>query len=257
VTPYRLFAVVLAALAAAPSARADIIIQVTAALGPNVFDSPSYDAYRDNALAALQAGASQAGTPGTPAHYAALAAAQPVNLTDLVVTDFPSWCGSANPSGAFAGETGTRVYFGLAITRTLGETFRIADLSFSGTSTDPFATLDFSIPAGFYTYNADYLGITASGEVLTSGPATREVVAIYGRGASNAYEVLSSAPGATNQEKIDAVFVGQPGYAYTGTYRLGTATGSATVALASPVPAPPGLVMLAVGVALLTVRRRL
>lgn len=248
--------VALAALAATPAARADVIIQVVPSLGPNVFGSPSYDAYRDAAVAALRAGTNQAGTPGTPAYYQALASGDAVALTDLVVTDFLSWRGTADPAGAYGGETGTRLYFGLAVTATGGETFRIADLSFAATSTDPFATLDFAFPAGFYAYSPDFVGVRADGTLVMSGPATQEVVALYSRGSSNAFEVLASDPGATNQEKIDGALAGYPGFSYTGTYSLGAASGSATVVVASPVPAPPGWVGLAVGGLALAVRRR-
>lgn len=258
-SPHRPFAAalaVLAALAAAPAARAAVLIQVVPSVGPNVFNSPSYDAYRDGAVAALRAGAAQAGTPGTPAFYQAIAPGGTVALADLVVTDFPSWRGAANPAGAFAAETGTRLYFGVAITAAAGETFRISDLSFDAASTDPFATLDFALPAGSYAYSLDYVGIRADGSLVTGGPATQEVVALYGRGSSNAFEVLSSDPGATDQARIDAALAGVDGFRYTGTYSLGAATGTAAVDVGSPVPAPPAAVLLAAGAVGLVVRRR-
>jgi hypothetical protein len=247
----RALAVALAvALAAPQAARAEFVITVFPSLGANIFGSPNYDAYRDNAITALRTGVSQAGTPGTPGYYQQVAAGSPILLTDLVVTDFNSWRGKADPGGAFAAETGTRLYFGLSIVSTTpGERFSIDQLSFEATSTDPFNTLDYSLPAGFYEYSRDYVGVRFGPngpEFITSGPASQEVDALFGRGSSNAFEVLSTFPGATNQEKIDLAFDGVAGFRYTGTYSLNGVTGTATVDITA-VPAPPGVVLLASG----------
>lgn len=250
----------------APSARADVLILVAPSVGPNVFNSPSYGAYRDNSLTALGSGAATAGTPGTPAFYQAVPGGGSVPLTSLVVTDFPSWLGRADPATAFGSpfgaETGTRLYFGLAILPAPGTPatpFRISDLAFQGTTTDPNRVLDFGFAAGEYEYSDDYVGLLLNpdGTVrqrVTSGPNTQLVDALLGRGSSNAFEVLGQ-PGVTNQQAIDQTLP-TDGFTFTGTYTLGDRTGSVSVSVtAEPIPTPPALLLFAVGAAGLALRR--
>lgn len=265
-TKFRLALPLFAVLVAAPCARADVLILVAPSVGPNVFNSPSYDAYRDNSLTALRSGAPAAGTPGTPAFYQAIPSGGSVPLSSLVVTDFPSWLGRADPATAFGpqfgAETGTRLYFGLAILpvpNSPATQFRISDLAFQATTTDPNRVLDFGFGAGEYEYSDDYVGLLLNpdGTVrqrITSGPNTQLVDALIGRGSSNAFEVLGR-PGVSNQQAIDQTLPAD-GFEFTGTYTLGTLSGSASVNVtAAPVPAPPALLLFAAGAAGLALRR--
>ncbi len=257
-------------LLAAP-ARADVIILVTASVGPNIFNSPSYESYRDNAQQGLQNSLAVVGTPSTPSLYEGLLPSASVPITDLVVTDFPSWRGNADPIAAygpaFGSETGTRLYFGLAILpvpNTPSTPFSISQLRFDATSTDPFNSLDFSFAAGEYDYNDDYVGLRLNpdGSVLeriTSGPNTQLVDALVSRGSTNAFEVLTSMPGATNQDKIAQELTGINGFQYTGQYTLGDVSGQATVNVVplTPVPLPPSVIGLGIGAIVLLMRRRI
>lgn len=256
----------LAILVSGSVARADVVILVAPSVGPNIFNSPNYEAYRDNSLAALASGAASAGVPNTPGFYQAIPSGGSIPLNQLVVTDFPSWLGRPDPAAAFgspfANETGTRLYFGLAILpvpNTPPTRFSISQLGFRGTtSTGNVLDDGFTFPAGFYEYSEDYVGLifNPDGSVsrVTSGRNTQLVDALVGRGASNAFEALSQ-PGLTNQQAIDQALPGE-GFDFTGTYTLGDLSGSATVsATATPIPVPPSCVLLGLGCAGLALRR--
>lgn len=267
---------VLAVLVAAPLARADLQILVTPSLGPN--ESPSYNVYRNNSLVALESGAPTEGTQNTPAYYQAIPSGGSVLLNHLVVTDFTSWLGRANPKAEFGPqyefETGTRLYFGIAIrpdaASLLAGTntqFSISQLSFRGTTTDPNKVLDFGFGAGEYEYSEDYVGLLLNkdGTVrkrITSGPNDQLVDALIGRGSSNAFEALAQ-PGLTNQDAIDQALP-TAGFKFTGRYDLTysdragnprNATGEETVSVV-PVPEPSTTATLGLGLACLSLFRR-
>jgi hypothetical protein len=249
-----------AALLAAPAARADVVITVAPSIGPNIFGSPSYDAYAQNALQALQSGGSTAGTPGTPSFYQALPSGSTISPSDIVVTDFPSWRGTADPTGAYANELGSRLYFGLSVLPVPGTPstqFSISQLSFTATG-DPTGTLNLDFPGG-YEYSSDYVGLifNADGTItqVTSGPSTQLVDALVGRGTTNGYSIVSTDPGATDQDKINN-FVPAGGFTYTGTYSLGNQSASASVDIApAAVPTPPSVLLLGFGFVALAGRR--
>ena len=237
-----LVAIVLLSPAAVGSLRADILVNVYPTLAPNRFGSPSYDPWVGNTISALRNGTSSAGTPGTPSFYQQIAAGSNLPTSSIIVTNFPSWLGNADPAGtygaAYANEIGNRLLFSLTLQGTLGTTFSISQLSFTGTSSDAGNQLGFSFAAGSYQYGIDYVGINYGADhlaggigvnadtIITSGPNTQLVDVLYGRGSGNAFQVLSSDPGATNQERIDLVALAAGSFTFTGTYTIGATSGS-------------------------------
>jgi hypothetical protein len=221
------------AMSAASAAHA-LTITVTPALAPNAFGSPSYAPWVNNAVNALYAGQTSAGTPGTPSYYQAQSNVQ---ASDLVVTNFSAWMGQAEPGGAFAGELGNRGHFGLSILGD-GQQFSISELSFNAVSTDPGDALGFSFATGDYDYSGSYVGVLAGADgivgtgddtFVTSGPNTQLVDALFGRGSGNALEGLcAGCTPAQEQAAIDAAaasFGTQP-FQFTGTYQLRAVTGA-------------------------------
>jgi hypothetical protein len=252
----------------ADQARAGLVISVTPSLAPNAFGSPSYNDYVTNAVTALETGASSNGTPNTPSYYQAIADGSTIDANQVVVTGFPSWLGQADPGtafgAAFANELGNRLLFGLsAVESSSADKFAIADLSFTATSSDPGNSLGFGFAQGSYNYSSDYVGViygaggasdVAGYTFVTSGPNTQLVNAVFGRGSGNAYEALSSDPGATDQDKINNVIASIPSGTFSGTYTLDGVSGSGNVNIVNtpdpaPAPEPSSLVSAGIGIA--------
>ena len=237
-----LAAIVLLSPAAVSSSRADIVVNVYPTLAPNRFGSPSYDPWVANSISALQSGSSSAGTPGAPTFYQQLAPGLNLPTATIVVTNFPSWRGNADPVGtfgaAYANEIGNRLLFSLTIQGTLGTTFSISQLSFTASSSDPGNQMGFTFAAGSYQYGIDYVGINYGADhlpggvgvnadtIITSGPNNQLVDVLFGRGSGAGLQALSSDPGATNQERIDLVALAAGSFTFTGTYTIGGVTGS-------------------------------
>lgn len=239
------FAAALAAalLGFAPVAHATPSIIVTPASAPNGWGSPSFATWSANSVQAQYLGLLSYGTPGTPTYYQV--APSVMNVSDNVVTGFPSWQGQADPGvvfgAAFASELGNRLHFGFDL-KGNGQLVSIDQLSFSGSSTDAGNTLGFGY-AGGYSYSNSCVGLlygsdgirgTADDIFVTSGPSTTLVDEIIGRGSGNAWDTYDSDPGATRQDKLDNIRtlwgLGTASFQFTGTYAYGTqATGSATV----------------------------
>ena len=215
-------------------ARADVLITVTPSVAPNAFGSPSYGAYVQNAVAALEQGKSSYGDPTSPSHTRAERLSA---VPQVLVSGFPSWLGTAEPGTAFgpafANELGNRLLFGLTILGN-GEQFSISQLSFTATSSDPSNSLGFSFGVNTYNYSNDYVGVIFGtggnpDQYITSGANTQMVDAVFGRGSGNAFAVYTTDPGATMQDKLDNALAAIPDMTFTGTYTLGGATGSAFV----------------------------
>ena len=237
-----LAAIVLLSPATARMAEADILVNVYPTLAPNRFGSPSYDAWVANTISALQNGNSSGGSPGTPSYYQQLAGGLDLPTSSIIVTNFPSWLGNADPAGTygagFANELGNRLLYSLTVRGTLGTTFSISQLSFTAASSDPGNQLGFSFAAGSYQYGIDYVGINLGADhlaggtginadtIITSGPNTQLVDLLYGRGSGAGFQVLSSDPGATNQERIDLAVLAAGSFTFTGTYLIGGVSGS-------------------------------
>jgi len=253
-----------AVIVSASTARADVSIAVTPASAPNAFGSANWTPWVNNAIYALENGLTTYGAPG-PAQYNV--APSSLSVSNNVVTGFASWNGVAAPTGAYANEYGNRLQFGLDI-KGNGTLISIDQLSFSATSTDPGNTLGFGFGAGSYSYSSSYVGWdygadhvrgTLDDIFVTSGPASQLVDEIVGRGSGNAWDTYESDPGPTDQDRINNV----PGlfdlpstpFDFTGTYALGSATGSATVTF-QPVPEPSTFALAGLGILGLVARFR-
>lgn len=246
-----------------PMVQADSVnISVTPSIAPNAFGSPSWSSWVTNAIFALQNNLQSAGTAGSPDFYQAITG--PISGNQILVTSFNSWLGQTNPGSvfgsAFANELGNRLHFGLSITSTT--TFSVSELSFTMMSTDPFNALGFSFASGSYNYSSELVGVNAGADgilgtpddvIITSGPNTQLVHALFGRGSGNAFwpcgpgDPLPCVTSAEMQAAINAA-AGYPGspYSITGTYSLNGFQGSNTVQV-SPIPEPATLALFGTG----------
>lgn len=222
----------------------DVSITVIPAFAPNVYGSPSWNAWVSNATTAIQNGYVSYGDPTSPAFYQQ--APNVISVTNDIVTGFPSWEGLADPGdvfgAAYAQELGNRLQFGVDIK---GGTnlISISQLSFTAQSTDPGDTLGFSFAEGSYSYSASYVGIIygdgGTNTYITSGPATQLVNEIVGRGSGNAWAVYDTSGNISSEQSNIAYTVlqisTQP-FAFTGTYSLGEASGTGSVILNPSLP---------------------
>jgi hypothetical protein len=254
----------------APAVMASPTISVYPSIAPSATGSGSWAAYESNAMSALTGGITSAGTLGTPSYYSQVASGTNLPSGAYIVTNFNSWMGQANPGTvfgpAYANEVGTRVHYGVHIEGN-GTKFSVSQLSFDLLYNDATYTdySLFNVPAGSYDYTPGRVGLdygidnikgTGDDIWVTSGSSSQLVDEFYSRGSSAGYEVLSSFPGATEQQKINdwqATNFGFDPYTFTGRYTLPTGTGAALVAFNTPEPA--SLALVSVG-ALAMMRRR-
>jgi hypothetical protein len=242
-------------------------ITVIPSLAPNVFGSPSYSQWDQNALWALQNGLASYGNPSLPTYYCQAPSFVPIS--DDIVTGFNSWMGVADPGNvfgsAYANELGNRIQFGVVVNGN-GSLISINNLSFSASSTDPGDALGFSFGVGSYNYSSDYIGIIwgAGGQsdvadytYITSGSSTQLVNEIVGRGSGNALDAYETDPGVNDQARINnAENLGTNVIAFTGDYVYGSSSVSATTEL-TPAPEPSSVVLGGLGgVALLGMYNR-
>lgn len=93
-------------------------ITVVSAIAPNSSGSPSYATWAGNAINALLNNVPTFGNPTLPSYFQEQT---DFLAEDLLVTNFNSWLGNANPTGAFANEFGSRLTFGMLIQPTSGQ----------------------------------------------------------------------------------------------------------------------------------------
>lgn len=267
----RLVALSAAVLGASSASAATIT--VTPWLAPNAFGSPSYPTWESNAVTAQRLQLPAFGTPGTPSFAVGQSN---INISDLIVTNFNSWRGQANPGVAFgpayANELGTRGHFGLRIDGQ-GAQFSISTLALTMSSNDPGNVLGFTFAPG-YQYGSGFVGLlkgadgilfTADDVVINSGADTQLVDGLAGRGSGNAFEVLCSGCTVAQQQAAINSFLANEGpfpTQFTGTYTINVAgqnvTGSGTFNVSAAVPEPTTWMMLIAGFGLLggALRRR-
>ena len=190
-----------------------VSMEVFPSPAPNVFGSPSWTAYRDNALNAIENGIPAIGDPAlTPAAYYRVTV---LGDRDNIVTGFPSWRGYADPGtafgAAFAGELGNRITFGLHILGN-GTKIKLSNLSRHMHSSDPdntfgwtdnFSGASYSDKAIGIDYGPDGIKGTSDDVRITSGPATQAVDEIVYVGGGNAMDTYC--PACTGQQQQTAV----------------------------------------------------
>ncbi len=207
-------------------AHAVPMIEVFPSVAPNIFGSPSFAGYNTNALNSLENGLGNISNPATdPTAYQVVSSIGP---EDIIVSNFNSWRGVANPPAPFNNEFGNRLHFGLHILGN-GTSFRLDDLTFDIDSTDSGDILDFSGSFEGFSYTQfrtgiNYVdGIKGNGNdiLITSGLATQLVDELVYVGVGNAFDA-SFEPG-TDQEKLDSVISlinGEIPFSITTTYTL-------------------------------------
>lgn len=264
------FSVILLALlllfGPAATVQAGPILTVYPNIGPNIFGSPYWTAYQTTAVAAIGTGAPTGGTPGTPAYYQVISVVSP---GQVIVSSFPSWAGSASPTGNFANELGSRLYWGLHILGN-GTRFYLTGLSNDMNSlNDPNNYWDFDNPAGsFNAFNAYTIGIDYGKDVTkgggddtmrTSGTAVGilidELVYI---GVGNAFDA-GFWPTGTNQQRLDQwiAYINSTGLSFYNKYCLAWGEGENTC-VETPIttPEPATIILLGAGLGLLAICRR-
>jgi hypothetical protein len=256
-----------------PRAAADPLITVFPSVAPNKFGSPSWPGYVNNAVnisgtGGIQNGGAATGNPASPTFYSAT---NSISTPDLIVTNFPSWRGFANPGSvfgpAFANEFGNRLTFGLYINGN-GSTFTINQVDFDIQSNDPNNVVSFSGGLDGFVYDSNtqntIVGRSAISGNLVLDPAPGDpLTELWYVGPGVAFEVDDTDPGATLQDKINNTLLDpllQPPNApfdITATFTLDdfASTGSATVAVTpsgalEAVPEPTSALLLATGVGL-------
>lgn len=264
--------VVLIVLALGIVPAAAVTIDVTPTLAPNGWGSPSFAAWQANAIYALAHGLSSYGTPGSPSYYQA---GDEYNSAQVIVTDFPSWMGMADPGAAYgsaySSELGNRMTFGLVIDGQ-GTQFSISQLALSASSTDPYDGLFIDFPPGGYDYGLGYVGVlpgpdgilgTSDDLYITSGPNTQMVDELIGRGTGNSFEADCSGCTTAQQQAAILGVASYPGtaFSFTETYSLiaadgdTLASGSGTIQI-DPIPEPASMGLLGFGLAALCVIAR-
>lgn len=255
-------------------ARADLMIptsgltvDVKFSSAPNIFGSPSWDAHVANALASLEGELGNIGDRNVdPTAYEVLMGTYEPG--DVMVTSFPSWRGVALPGAPFAGERGNRLHAGLRIFGDGTAMMRLNDLEFALTSSDgaldfmgDFVGLDFNCTTRYGVHwGADRVkGGVDDSVVCGVGSGSLLVDELVYVGVGNAYWPGGGpVPPGTEQSEIDAVvaYINNNGpviganYSITGTDSV-VYSGSASLALASPVPEPATSALLLPALAIL------
>ncbi len=201
---------VLATLAVGPAAMA-VTIDMYASPAVNRFFSPTWDDWVDNAVTALDDGLASVGDPNTDpdAYYTV----SEFVTTDIAVTTFESWKGTAPGSAPFDEEHGQRVHFPILIASETGlNDIRLANVGNLGlyyldTDESPNEVDVFGLPPDwiFTDYSANVIGIKADGTIVDSGPNTQLVnkIIYVSLGMAWADDEVVDPPGATDQETLD------------------------------------------------------
>lgn len=228
-------------------------------VGPNNSLSPSWSQYATNALTSLANGGGNVGNPTSdPTAYAAASDLAP---GDLILSSFPSWLGVADPTGAFAGEYGNQLLFGLVISGN-GDYFRLSNLYNTMSSSDSGNSLGWN-SGGFSVYGAYLVGRDCGPDGVCGTPddvvynggedASIPVNELLYVGVGAAFDA-SFEPGATGQDKLDSVrsfILSNSPFSVSNNYTLYDDGGAvlasidSTVSEASQVPEPSSALLLA------------
>lgn len=259
-----------ALIVAAPFASANITVEVFPSPAPNVFGSPSWADYVNNAQNALQNDLSIVGDRNTdPEAYIAFADGSTIDAGNAMVTSFNSWIGVADPASPFGSELGNRLHFGLHAYGDGTMKFTLADVQYNMSSSD--GLLDFSGDLSGTTFNGGTrVGVDWGADNAPGGgddtiyignqDDTTLVDELFYVGVGNAYwpgggDADRVNPDAGRQGSIDASYeyITTSGPITFGTeYTILGNSGSASVTL---VPEPSSLGLLVLG-GLIAARRR-
>ncbi|MEM6473003.1 MAG: PEP-CTERM sorting domain-containing protein [Planctomycetota bacterium] len=251
------------------TAQAEVVMSVVASSAPNFTLSPSWGGYLNNALNSLENGLGNIGDRDTdPTAYEFFPEGTFIAPQELIVSNFPSWRGVADPSSPFDGEFGNRLHFGVHVVGDGNMRFRLEDLSFDITSADNGSLLNFSGDFAGSSYSATRVGIDYGADmmkgggddmIINSGSSTQFVDELIYVGVGNAFD--ASGFSGSNQEKIDQL-IGQVGGVFDvrGGYSLTDSTGTSILAAGtttiSVVPEPTAIAFLAVAASSFGLRRR-
>jgi PEP-CTERM motif-containing protein len=254
--PFKSATIALVLFAAAPAKA--ITVTVDTWLAANGAGSPSFAEAEANAVQGMMNGGVATGSG--PAAFTPVTNVTPAQA---IVTQFRSWMGVVDPGAAFgaayANESGNRMTFAFSAISDPNHEFSISQVSFTGHSSDPSGLLNFGVSFGGYNYSTGYVGVLfgADGKLgggddtlITSGPNTQLVDAVFGRGSGNSLAAIChGCTLAEQQAAIDAV-AADPGFpfSFTGTYTVVEDSGSATFNIAN-VPEPSTWAMMVLGFA--------
>ena len=247
-------------------------ITIIPSIGP-VSSSPNYSTYIQNAMQALQS------DPTLPVGVGAglySRATTPINPSHIIDTTnyFTSWLGLANPTGAFSGEFGNALYFGLRVVGANGaDTFTLNDLIIND-SLFITPTVQLRYDTATDTYDGNFvLGVNYGGDgalggsddSFVTGGASRftPVNALFCNCYYLNYEFDPASPGATDAARL-AAFAGSlsnyigglPSQGFTGEIK-GLASGSFETVFTNSIPEPSTYALMGLGLVVLAfVRHR-
>jgi hypothetical protein len=230
------FAVLLASACAPLHAATVTLSQIYVSIGPDANTSPNYAAYTTNAQTGVKANGSNEGgnIATTPSAYSVVGTGNTasVNGAQITNTPFPSWLGTADPTGALAAEKGNMIYWSIVFQ---GTNISLSNINLTQSSTDPLDYFgDNTQPGGLATtsfatanYAPDLVGITAANTLITSGVGTQLVneIVITGFGeAQDGYGFGFTGTDAQQLAEIDQAYAqGLGTYAINTCYYYGPA----------------------------------
>lgn len=254
--PLKTAAIAFVLFASVPAKAVTITVETW--LAANGAGSPSFPGAEANAVQGMMNGGVATGSG--PAAFTPVTNVTPAQA---IVTQFRSWMGVVDPGSAFgaayANEFGNRMTFAVSAISDPSHEFSISQMSFTAHSSDPSGLLNFDVPFGGYNYSTGYVGVRfgADGKLggdddilITSGPNTQLVDALFGRGSGNSLAAVCHGCNLADQQAaIDALaaYPGSP-FTFTGTYTVVEDSASGTFNIAN-VPEPSTWAMMVLGFA--------
>lgn len=266
--------------ACAASASAQVVVQVFPSPAPNFFGSTaSYNGWEANSIASLAAGGGgNIGSRSTdPTAYET---GSNFEVYDFIATGYNMWRGGVNNPAPFANELGHRMHYGVRIVAQPGTQFSASQVTFTTSSTDSINWAAWSGNLGGSGYSSGKVGVlrgvdgmvgTSDDVLITSGPATQAVDALYYVGVGIADESLINAttysdgvtPYAYSNTPNPAIAYAESaagfndyfgaGWQMSATYNVIGFSGTGTATL---IPAPGAIALVGMGGLVATRRRR-